>query len=129
VGTGTTTGEQYGIYVNSGSPVLNISGNTITNHHGGDVGQAGGATPTMNFGINTLTNGPTEPYNMPQIIFSHAGTQLFACAVAYVGTEATVGDATALTPGTAYSVSAGAGSDTVRVQCALVGSSYAWQTM
>jgi hypothetical protein len=35
----------------------------------------------------------------------------------------------ALTPGTAYSVSAGAGSDVVRVQCTYNGSVYAWQTM
>jgi len=42
---------------------------------------------------------------------------------------AVVSDATALVPGTAYSVTAGAGADTVRVQCTLVSGTYAWQTM
>jgi len=71
---------------------------------------------------------PIQPA-APATIFSHAGTQLSACASGLVGGEAVVGDATALTPGTAYSVTAGTGSYTVHVQCTSTGSNYAWQTM
>jgi hypothetical protein len=65
----------------------------------------------------------------PALIYSHAGTQLPACASGYSGAEAAVSDATALFPGTAYSPSAGAGGDTVRVQCTYAASVFAWQTM
>ena len=54
--------------------------------------------------------------------------QLPACSAVTIG-EATVSDATSLTPGTAYSPSAGAGAITVKVQCTHSGSTYAWQTM
>ena len=64
----------------------------------------------------------------PPVIFSHAGTQLAACASGTIGTS-WVSDATSLTPGTAYSVSAGAGAITVQVECTHSGSSYSWQTM
>jgi hypothetical protein len=66
---------------------------------------------------------------VPSLIYSAAGTALAACASGNVGTEAVVSDASALTPGTAYSVSAGAGSDATHVQCTLTGSTYAWYTM
>jgi hypothetical protein len=65
----------------------------------------------------------------PALIYSHAGTQLPACTSGYSGAEAAVSDATALFPGTAYSPSAGAGGDTVRVQCTYAASVFAWQTM
>ena len=75
----------------------------------------------------------TNLYNSiayPLTTFSKAGTVLTTCAVGIVGAMAVVSDATSLTPGTAYVPSAGSpGTDTVRVQCALTGSTYAWQTM
>ena len=80
-------------------------------------------------GNSSMTQTLLAGITLPITIFSHAGTQLAACAVGIVGGEAVVSDATSLTPGTAYSVTAGAGTDTVRVQCALTGSTYAWQTM
>jgi len=63
------------------------------------------------------------------VVYSHAGTQLPSCSSLTVLPIAQVSDATSLTPGTAYSPSAGAGSDKVFVQCAYNGSAYAWQTM
>ena len=91
---------------------------------------------TVGFGSHTATLGSpttTATYlagiTLPTVIYSHAGTQLAACASGLQGGEAVVSDATALTPGTAYSVTAGAGADTVRVQCTLVSGTYAWQTM
>ena len=87
-------------------------------------------------GSNTCTIGNTSILAtylagsiMPSVVYSHAGTQLAACSSTYAGGEAVVSDASVLTVGTAYSPSAGAGSDTVRVQCTYTGSTYAWQSM
>ena len=63
---------------------------------------------------------------------SSASNPLSPCSSTVIGTSlgtAWVGDATSLTPGTAYSVSAGAGAITVQVECTHSGSSYSWQTM
>jgi len=81
------------------------------------------------FGNSSITETAIAGVTLPVTIYSHAGTQLATCASGLQGGEATVSDATSLTPGTAYSVTAGAGSDTIRVQCTLTGSTYAWQTM
>jgi hypothetical protein len=94
----------------------------------GDQAQSAGSNTTV-LGNTSTTLTYLGGVTMPLVVYSNAGTQLAACASTIVGGEAVVSDATALTPGTAYSVSAGAGTDTVRVQCALVGSTYAWQTM
>jgi hypothetical protein len=64
--------------------------------------------------------------------YSSASNQLSPCSSTVIGTSlgtAWVSDATSLTPGTPYSVSAGAGAITVQVQCTHSGSSYSWQTM
>lgn len=61
IGTGDSVGQQYGIYVSAGSPVLNLNNNIISNNQILDVGAAGGASPTINYGINTFTNGINVP--------------------------------------------------------------------
>ena len=101
-----------------------ITGTTIAFN---DTGQstAGYTTPAYNSTADLQLGG----LQVPTLAYSNAGKQLPACASAIAGAEAFVGDASALTPGTAYSVSAGAGTIKVRVQCAYSGSSYAWQTM
>jgi len=69
-------------------------------------------------------------YGVPT--YSNATTQLYACSYSVIGTSqstAWVSDASSLTPGTAYSVSAGAGAITVQVQCTHSGSTYSWKTM
>ena len=95
-----------------------VIGDTVTGN--------GSHTTTIGDSANTATY--TGGISMPLLIFSHAGTQLAACASTTIGT-AWVSDAVALTPGTAYSPSAGAGTDTIQVQCTYTGSAYAWQTM
>jgi hypothetical protein len=84
---------------------------------------------TTTIGNSTVTATYLAGVTLPLVIYSHAGTQLAACASGLQGGVAVVSDATALVPGTAYSVTAGAGADTVRVQCTLVSGTYAWQTM
>jgi hypothetical protein len=85
------------------------------------------------FTVGTQGIGSSGPISatmlLPAIIYSHAGTQLSACSSTTLLAIAGVSDATSLTPGTAYSPSAGAGSDATHVQCTLTGSTYAWQTM
>jgi hypothetical protein len=66
---------------------------------------------------------------LPKVTFNSSTNVLTTCGSTILGALAFVTDASALTPGTAYSPSAGAGSDAVWVQCALTGSTYAWQTM
>ena len=85
---------------------------------------------TLLISAGVVSANPAVVFNTtaPLIKYSHAGTQLAACAVGTVGEEAVVSDASSLTPGTAYSITAGAGSIVVRVQCTLTGSTYAWQT-
>jgi hypothetical protein len=87
------------------------------------------------FGGTTAT--VTTAIVAPQTIFCATGAapaacaanvQLAACASGTAGYRATVGDASSLTPGTAYSVSAGAGTNLVGVQCTYSGSAFAWQT-
>lgn len=102
-----------------------------------------GASPTSTLTLSHNVTGPSTgatavylgsfPITLggilsPALIYSHAGTQLAACASTTIGT-AWVSDAVALTPGTAYSPSAGAGTDTIQVQCTYTGSAYAWRTM
>jgi hypothetical protein len=84
---------------------------------------------TTTIGNSNVTATYLAGVTLPLVIYSHAGTQLAACASGLQGGVAVVSDATALVPGTAYSVTAGAGADTVRVQCTLVSGTYAWQTM
>ena len=73
--------------------------------------------PTNTMPANSYSGNATGPVLggiiMPGTTYSHAGTQLNACAIGTLGGKAFVSDATALVPGTAYSVSAGAGSDAV----------------
>lgn len=64
-----------------------------------------------------------------QTKYSHAGTQLASCASTIDSQKAYVLDASSLTPGTAYSVTAGAGTVHTWVECVYSGSAYAWQTM
>ncbi len=97
----------------------NVIGNTAIGH--------GSNTTTL--GNSSVTATYLAGITLPLVIYSHAGTQLAACASGLQGGMAVVSDATALVPGTAYSVTAGAGADTVRVQCTLVSGTYAWQTM
>ena len=61
--------------------------------------------------------------------YTAAGTALPACASATKGAIALVGDATSVTPGTAYTT--GGGTITINVQCTYdsSGPTYAWQTM
>jgi hypothetical protein len=86
----------------------------------------GSHTTTIGDAANTATylGGIIKPL----LIYSKAGTELAACGATTIGT-AWVSDASALTPGTAYTPSAGAGTNTVQVQCTYTGSVYAWQTM
>ena len=97
----------------------NVIGNTAIGH--------GSNTTTL--GNSSVTATYLAGITLPLVIYSHVGTQLAACASGLQGGTAVVSDATALVPGTAYSVTAEAGADTVRVQCTLVSGTYAWQTM
>lgn len=135
IGSGLSTGQVFGIYAISGSPILYVNGNVFLNNIDGDVAQALAATPTIHEGVNTFTSGTQSggpfavPFLTPLVIYSAHGTVLTACSSSNVGSGgAVVSDATSLTPGTTYSPTAGAGTDTVSVQCALTGSTYAWQT-
>jgi hypothetical protein len=92
------------------------SGATVAASNTGTIGVSASTQLTL-FGIIS-----------PGVVYSHAGTQLAACGATTLG-WAMVSDASSLTPGTAYSVTAGAGSITVTVQCTLTGGTYAWQTM
>jgi hypothetical protein len=95
----------------------------------GNSATSGKGPNTTTIGNSTVTATYLAGVTLPLVIYSHAGTQLAACASGLQGGTAVVSDATALVPGTAYSVTAGAGADTVRVQCTLVSGTYAWQTM
>jgi hypothetical protein len=107
--------------------------NTVTGYHGTagtKVQLSDGTSATGDYAQFTSDGSLTDSGGIlkPPTIYSHAGTQLAACASGTIGT-AWVSDATSLTPGTAYSVSAGAGAITVQVECTHSGSSYSWQTM
>jgi hypothetical protein len=129
--TGSASFEADDAYsLNLGTALLNVTGSIEI---GGPSTIAGSskAGQLCVFFPGTLPNfpqcfifGPTTP----GIVYSHAATQLAACSSTAIGT-AWVSDATSLTPGTAYSVSAGAGAITVQVQCTHSGGTYAWQTM
>jgi len=129
--SGGSTQNTTGIY----STLLGYATEPLAN---GDSNETVIGSQAIGNGSNTATIGNssvTATYlggiTMPIVVYTHAGTQLAACASGTLGGEAVVGDAASggLTPGTAYSVTAGAGSVTVRVQCTLTGSTYAWQTM
>lgn len=141
-GNNIANGYQAGKYITGGSTANQTSAsstylgyNTMAKASG-DTDEVVIGYQTVGFGSHTATLGSpttTATYlagvTLPTVIYSHAGTQLAACASGLQGGEAVVSDATALVPGTAYSVSAGSGADTVRVQCTLVSGTYAWQTM
>jgi hypothetical protein len=134
-------GQSYGdtllcVVAADGSSILDLAANgnvSITSNAG---------TASLNGSTSATVSASAGPTNLdvsghgtkiggtfsPTLIYSHAGTQLAACASGTIG-MAWVSDATSLTPGTAYSVSAGAGAITVMVQCTHSGSTYAWQTM
>ena len=125
-GTNNLTSGSDNVILGSSS---NLAGATDTNEIVIGALTTGLGSNTTIIGKSSTTQTHIGGIILPIVIYSHAGTQLAACAAGIVGGMAVVSDATALTPGTAYSVSAGAGSDTVYVQCALIGTTYAWQTM
>jgi hypothetical protein len=148
-GTYNTTGSgnsaqgfNAGRYINDGSTANTTSSNSVylganteakangdTNENVIGNGAVGNGSNTTTLGNSSVTATYLAGITLPLVIYSHAGTQLAACASGLQGGMAVVSDATALVPGTAYSVTAGAGADTVRVQCTLVSGTYAWQTM
>jgi hypothetical protein len=135
-------GFNAGRYINDGSTANQTSSNSVylgasteakangdTNENVIGNGAVGNGSNTTTLGNSSVTATYLAGITLPLVIYSHAGTQLAACASGLQGGMAVVSDATALVPGTAYSVTAGAGADTVRVQCTLVSGTYAWQTM
>lgn len=90
----------------------------------------GHGTLTTTIGIATTTATYLGGIIKPITVYSNAGTQLAACASGLAGSSAVVSDATSVTAGTAYSVSAGAGTVTVHVECTSTGGGspvFAWQ--
>jgi hypothetical protein len=138
----TANGFQAGQYIADGVTANQTSSNSVyegfqayplasgdTNENVIGNGAVGNGSNTTTLGNSSVTATYLAGITLPLVIYSHAGTQLAACASGLQGGMAVVSDATALVPGTAYSVTAGAGADTVRVQCTLVSGTYAWQTM
>jgi hypothetical protein len=132
----TAVGSDTAIALTTNSNSTFVGYSTLPAANSGDTNETVIGYGATGKGSNTVTlgNGSVAAIylggiTMPLVIYSDAGTQLAACSSTTVGGEAVVSDAAALVPGTAYSVTAGAGSDTVRVQCTHVGSTYAWQTM
>ena len=76
----------------------------------------------------TGISGPNIHVLNDQTLYTSAGTVLPACAANFLLDAANVGDASALTPGTAYTPTAGAGTNRTSVRCTYTGSAYAWQT-
>lgn len=91
------------------------------------------AWQTLPYANVLMANKFSMPQTMPAVqtstFYTNAGTALPACAAGTKGDMRVVGDATSLTPGTAYTT--GGGTFTTHVQCTFnsTGSVFAWQTM